>query len=101
MNELHQQYIFQPIQDLIYLVACSPNTMNPLGLVCANGTLGADGDWNACGGYENRIACPIEETSTKIMCNSGSCESSAADCPDGVRYGSDACESNSKIVKWH
>jgi len=72
--------------------ACSPNTENHYGLVCTDGSMGADNDWSACGGYENRAACPIGGTSTPIMCNSGSCEATGDDCSDGVRYGAEACE---------
>ena len=59
--------------------------------------MGADGDWTACGGYENRAACPIEDTSTPIMCEDGNCETDGSVCSEqgrgGVKYGSTPCES--------
>merc|ERR1719483_1258892 len=76
--------------------ACSPNTANPRGLLCTDGTMGVDGDWTACGGYENRAACPIEDTSTPIMCEDGNCETDGSVCSEqgrgGVKYGSTPCE---------
>jgi len=86
------EYACQPGDGSCPDVPCSPNTMNPLGLVCVDGTFGSDGKWHACGGYENRVACPIQNTTTPIMCNSGSCKDSVASCKMGVRYGNDACQ---------
>ena len=73
---------------------CSPNGES--GLLCSDGTFGAYGDWEACGGYENREACPVEGATKPITCRNGSCEADILSCytQGGVRYGADVCPSN-------
>jgi len=81
---------------------CSPNGKNPKGLLCKDGSNGAGGDWKACGGNANRMACPIKETSNPITCMNMSCAKTEDDCSEkgGVKYGSEPCPFVGTPARW-